>query len=123
MAEAHEVLKAQLVERKEQLARELEASREAAPSGVTESNEPSYGNHLADQGTTTYQQEENLAIETHLARQIESIEETIARIENGTYGRCEDCGGPIGEERLQVLPTATLCISCQARREGRRGGK
>jgi DnaK suppressor protein len=32
----------------------------------------------------------------------------------GAYGRCEDCGRPIGAERLEALPSATRCVSCQA---------
>jgi DnaK suppressor protein len=33
---------------------------------------------------------------------------------HGGYGLCEDCRGPIGEERLEALPTATRCVACQA---------
>jgi DnaK suppressor protein len=33
---------------------------------------------------------------------------------SGAYGRCEDCGKPIGAERLEALPTATRCVKCQA---------
>ena len=33
---------------------------------------------------------------------------------HGLAGRCEDCGRPIGAERLEALPTATRCIRCQA---------
>src|SRR5437660_1019099 len=36
----------------------------------------------------------------------------IARIEIGTYGRCERCGGAIGRQRLLALPAARYCISC-----------
>ena len=32
----------------------------------------------------------------------------------GTYGICEDCSKPIGEERLEALPDATRCIACQS---------
>ena len=32
----------------------------------------------------------------------------------GSYGVCESCGGPIGEERLAAVPDATRCVSCQA---------
>ena len=37
----------------------------------------------------------------------------------GTYGQCEVCGGPIGDERLAAVPDATRCISCQAAWEAR----
>ncbi|HZO21670.1 MAG TPA: TraR/DksA C4-type zinc finger protein [Steroidobacteraceae bacterium] len=36
----------------------------------------------------------------------------------GTYGICEECGNPIGEERLRARPEATLCIDCQRRLDG-----
>jgi DnaK suppressor protein len=38
------------------------------------------------------------------------IDSALARIEEGTYGVCSACGGPIGEERLEAVPYATLCI-------------
>lgn len=37
----------------------------------------------------------------------------------GAYGACEQCGGPIGAERLSALPSATRCLSCQAAWEAR----
>jgi RNA polymerase-binding transcription factor DksA len=39
------------------------------------------------------------------------------RVREGTYGICADCGRPIPPRRLQVLPTATLCVQCQERCE------
>jgi DnaK suppressor protein len=39
------------------------------------------------------------------------------RLEAGTYGICEDCHTPIIAERLEALPWATLCVTCQSRRE------
>ena len=45
--------------------------------------------------------------------------EAMKRIEEGTYGICEDCGKPISEKRLQVAPAATLCIECKAEEEKR----
>lgn len=41
----------------------------------------------------------------------------LARIEDGTYGRCTDCGVAISEARLQVRPEAARCIDCQAKAE------
>ncbi len=39
------------------------------------------------------------------------------RLREGRYGVCESCGCPIPQRRLQALPTATLCVQCQERRE------
>ena len=54
-------------------------------------------------------------------RELNRIEQVLARIKDGTYGRCERCRGPIGEARLEILPDATHCVSC-ARAELQRGG-
>ncbi len=35
----------------------------------------------------------------------------------GAYGKCEDCGKPIGAERLEALPSSTRCVKCQAQAE------
>ena len=45
------------------------------------------------------------------------IDETLRKIDDGTYGTCEECGEEIGEKRLSVLPTATLCRNCQEKKE------
>jgi len=44
---------------------------------------------------------------------IKKIDETIARIDAGEYGYCDSCGVEIGLKRLEVRPTATLCIDCK----------
>ena len=41
----------------------------------------------------------------------------LARVEDGTYGTCTDCGGDIGFERLLAYPTAKRCVSCQRQHE------
>jgi len=44
---------------------------------------------------------------------IKKIDETIQRIDQGEYGYCDSCGVEIGLKRLEVRPTATLCIDCK----------
>lgn len=48
---------------------------------------------------------------------LHNIDEALRKIGEGTYGICEECGEEISEKRLSVLPTATLCISCQENKE------
>ncbi len=50
---------------------------------------------------------------------IRKIDETIAKIEKDDYGYCENCGVEIGLKRLEVRPTATLCIDCKTLAEQR----
>ncbi|HVN63639.1 MAG TPA: RNA polymerase-binding protein DksA [Candidatus Binataceae bacterium] len=47
------------------------------------------------------------------------IDEAFDRIEDGSYGRCEECGGDIGIERLRARPVTTLCIVCKSDQEAR----
>lgn len=53
------------------------------------------------------------------AAQMQSVKHAFARLDDGTYGECEECGNPIGFSRLQARPDARLCITCQTRAEKR----
>jgi DnaK suppressor protein len=48
---------------------------------------------------------------------ITKIREAIERLEAGTYGYCEICGGEISEKRLIARPVTTMCIACKSRQE------
>lgn len=45
------------------------------------------------------------------------MQEAIKRIEDGTFGICESCGGPISEKRLMARPVTTLCVDCKTKQE------
>lgn len=101
----------------------LTAAREAvnhASSLADETGDLSTGpgDHLADNATETYMRELDGGLEEHAEHIIGEIDAALRRIENGTYGTCAICGKPIGEERLEAVPYATLCID-DARRLGR----
>ena len=48
---------------------------------------------------------------------IMKMQEAIKRIEDGVFGICEVCGGPISEKRLMARPVTTLCIDCKTKQE------
>jgi DnaK suppressor protein len=48
---------------------------------------------------------------------IAKMQEAIKRIDDGTFGLCESCGGNISEKRLQARPVTTLCIDCKTKEE------
>lgn len=50
---------------------------------------------------------------------VTKIDEAIARIDEGAYGVCEDCGEEIGLKRLEARPVTTLCIDCKTLQETR----
>lgn len=76
-----------------------------------------HSNHLADQGTDEFQYEATIQFASTEGRYLYHIEEALARIEDGTYGRCEECGDTIGMERLRAVPHARLCIACKEKEE------
>ena len=68
------------------------------------------GDHLADSASETFMRELDEGLEENAEHILGEIDAALERIEDGTYGLCADCGGPIGEERLLAVPYATLCI-------------
>jgi RNA polymerase-binding transcription factor len=76
-------------------------------------------NHLADMATHTYDRELDSTLEESEGQHLGHIDAALKRIETGSYGVCENCGRPIGLERLEAMPWATLCIDCK--REAERG--
>ena len=73
--------------------------------------------HLADTATETVEREIGSTLEEHDERLLVAIDAALQRIENGTYGKCVNCGAPIPEERLEAMPWATLCIDCKRKEE------
>jgi DnaK suppressor protein len=59
----------------------------------------------------TQQEREILDNEQDLLAQVNAA---LQRIEQGTYGICDNCGQPINEKRLEALPWAALCLNCEA---------
>jgi DnaK suppressor protein len=80
----------------------------------SEAGEHPAGNHLADVGTDLGEQETMLTLESNEREILAQVERALQRLDEGVYGQCERCGQPIPFERLEALPYATRCITCQA---------
>jgi RNA polymerase-binding protein DksA len=76
-------------------------------------------NHLADIATHTYDRELDSTLEGAEEMHLAHIDAALKRIEEGTYGTCENCGKAISPERLEAMPWATLCIDCKRLAERR----
>jgi DnaK suppressor protein len=72
------------------------------------------GNHLADDATEVFTRERNLALRNNARELLVQVDAALRRLDEGTYGICARCGREISTERLEALPSATLCITCQA---------
>jgi RNA polymerase-binding protein DksA len=68
---------------------------------------------MADTATVTVDRELDYSLEENSVHVLREIDAALARIDAGTFGTCTRCGKPIGEERLDAMPYATLCIDCK----------
>ena len=73
--------------------------------------------HPADVASDLYAREIALLTDLSLREQVADIDAALARMHDGTYGTCVDCGGFIPEARLEVHPQAARCVTCQTREE------
>lgn len=71
----------------------------------------------ADDANAIFQAERNRAIIAHTQQILTQVDEALARIAAGTYGKCTNCGRPIAPARLRALPYVALCIDCQTKSE------
>jgi RNA polymerase-binding transcription factor len=78
-----------------------------------ETDDETTDNHLAETATVTLDREIDYTLEENSEHVLSAIEGALARIDEGTYGTCLNCGRPIAEERLAAIPWATSCIDCK----------
>ena len=71
-----------------------------------------YGSQAAA-ASQVFAQQRDLALRERAEHELALIEDALARIANGTFGVCLDCGRPIAPGRLEALPWAARCIECQ----------
>jgi DnaK suppressor protein len=77
----------------------------------------SYTYHMADVATDTYDREFSLELASNERKMVYELDDATKRIEDGTFGICEDCKSLIVKSRLKAIPYARLCLKCQEKRE------
>ena len=85
-------------------------------SGVGAQAGDHYDANFADSSQVTAERGEAEALATKLRETLADVERALAKLDNGTYGTCEVCAKPIGEARLEAMPTARRCIACASKR-------
>ena len=102
----------------ERLRRELVLVEAEMDELISDSGEGA-GDDQADSGTKTFEREHEMSLVINARDMVLQTERALDRIDNKTYGSCEECGSPIGKARLQVFPRATLCMICKQKEERR----
>jgi DnaK suppressor protein len=92
---------------------------------ATERELSSAEQHPAELASETIGLEIDQSVLQHAELELEELEEAVKRVDSGAYGKCEACGNPISEARLEAIPTARFCIEDQSKhdRNGRRNGR
>jgi DnaK suppressor protein len=114
-------LEQRLLQERERVQRALQRSDEATRISTEDDGElTQYKQHPADDGTDTMEQEKALMLLGREGNLMGEIDEALRRLykEPEQYGRCDRCGADIEMERLDLVPWARLCLSCQRDAEG-----
>jgi DnaK suppressor protein len=109
----------QLEQRLRQMAAELERGRrqlDRAALHLEPAAEECERQTLAGQRELAAQQLD------HSAELLRNVRAALARLKDGSYGHCLDCGHPISERRLSAVPWALRCLDCQDRHDRRAPG-
>lgn len=103
---------------RDQLRTEYDAAM-IALDNLQRSGSDTAGDDQADAGSKTFDREQEMSIANNRRDLLTQMDHALVRIDEGTYGRCEECGKPIAKPRLQAFPSATLCVTCKQREERR----
>ncbi len=83
------------------------------------SGENNYRDHMADQGSATFERELDMTLEENLREALADVRAALLRMDDGSYSVCARCGADIPVDRLRAVPTASLCITCKEAEETR----
>jgi DnaK suppressor protein len=101
-----------LLKEREQIVGEVkqivESSKEMGQDGIQD---------IGDEAANIYNKQVLLSLNENERMRLQEVDESLDRMENETYGICEECGEPIGLKRLEVRPVAKYCVPCKTKLE------
>jgi DnaK suppressor protein len=111
-----DAIAATLAEREAAVRAEVEVLTEAPDDVGT----IQFGKRAGDATNVAAEQLSRVSAHEQLLVLLADIERARAKLADGTYGRCDECGGPIGDARLEALPWASECVECRSGHDRRR---
>ena len=109
-------VRAELIADRERLLEEIAIAEKGLADLIRDSGDGA-GDDQADAGSKTFEREHEMSLANNARDMLEQVDHALARIADGSYGVCENCGKPIGKYRLQAFPRATLCRTCKEAEE------
>jgi DnaK suppressor protein len=98
--------------------RDILSEAERAVGSMTQKSEEAYADPT-DRASLESDRNLVLRMRDRERKLLTKIDEAFARLDSGSYGRCEECDEEIGLERLKARPVTTLCIGCKSAQEAR----
>lgn len=105
---AAEKIRKRLLQKKDELVRDLEKNREVSDETIDESAQD-----MADRATSAYTKEFVYSLSESDRKILILIDEALGRLDAGTYGTCVNCSSPVQEKRIEAVPWARHCLDCQ----------
>jgi len=118
----YDLLRARLESEHKRLTHEMEQLK-ASVRPAEERREGSPFGKREEEAAEASELETRLELEKRVREQLAAVEHALAKFDDGTYGLCDSCGKPIGSERLEALPQASLCLNCKASQAKNAKGK
>jgi DnaK suppressor protein len=100
----HAALRTQLEEERDDAAARLDGLTADGAAA------PEFDENFADAAQVSAEQGENQALAASLRDQLADVEHAISRLDDGSYGTCEECGKAIGAARIEAMPATRFCI-------------
>ena len=103
-----EALRTRLLEQRTEMYdmynQDIRAGQESADDGTED---------IVDRANNHYNRELMFSLSDSERQRLLQIEDALRRMDEGAYGRCSNCGGPINPKRLEAVPWTRFCIDCQ----------
>jgi len=101
----------------------LEVNSMSETSKDQAGNPSSFPDHMAEQGTDANDREKAFCLASRESVYLHQLDKALERIKKRMYGTCRSCGREIPPERLEAVPTTTLCMGCKNGEKKGRGRK
>lgn len=105
--------KKELETRKEEILKELDAGAVKVADNDYDAKFVDLGDKEDENAAEVAMFEKNLSLEKTLEVSLYNVNKALKKIDEGNYGLCEKCNGPINPDRLKAFPSATACMKCK----------
>ena len=106
----HDAVRAALLARRAENAERVEGLAARPELGSAQG----FGKRIGDGTIEAVSRLTDIGVGRTLEENLSRIDRALAKLDDGTYGRCDECGEPIAPGRLEALPESVLCVRCAA---------